>query len=220
MSTAPKKVRPRLRGVLHQYSFFASLISLGVLLFLAPSPRVRLACTIYGLSLSALFAVSALLHRIYWTSAKAREWMGRLDHSMIGFLIAGTYTPFGLLAVDEPRTTQLLTILWVGAIVSAALHILWANTPKPLSAAIYVMLGWVGVAAAPQVIAHTGLAPMGLLIGGGVVYSLGAMVYAWRKPDPIPAVFGYHEVFHGLVVVAAAIHYAAVLLLITHHSLH
>jgi hemolysin III len=212
--TIPLKVKPRFRGVSHSYAFFVSLLLLLGLQLAAPSPRARVACVVYGISLSALLAVSAVLHRVTWTSVRAREWMGRLDHGMIGFLIAGTYTPFGLLAVSPPRSTQLLTVIWTGAVASGALHILRADTPKALSALLYVVLGWVGAVAAPQIVASVGLAPMALLAIGGVVYSLGALVYAFRKPDPRPQVFGYHEVFHAVVLVGAAIHYVAVCLLV------
>ncbi len=214
VTTAPAKIKPRFRGFSHFYSFFVSLLGLVGLMLMAPTSRARAVCVVYGISLSALLGVSALLHRVTWKSVRVREWMGRLDHAMIGFLIAGTYTPFGVLAVSEPRSTQLLKIIWAGAAASGALHILWANTPKALSAGLYVLLGWVGVVAAPQIATSAGLPSMSLLVGGGVVYSLGAVVYALRRPDPIPSVFGYHEVFHASVVVGAALHYAAVALMI------
>jgi hemolysin III len=200
--------RPLLRGVLHHYAFYASLVSGALLVAAAPS-RWTLVAFIYGASLSALLGVSALYHRVTWSVAGRRR-MGRLDHSMINVLIAGTYTPFGVAAVSG----TLLAIIWVGAFVNIVLHVLWLDAPKWLSAITYVALGWVGVAALPSLVVTAGWAPTALLAAGGLVYSAGAIVYAMRRPDPVPAVFGYHEVFHALVVVAAVTHYAAVALTI------
>jgi len=194
--------------VLHHYAFYASLVSGALLVAAAPS-RWTLVAFIYGASLSALLGVSALYHRVTWSVAGRRR-MGRLDHSMINVLIAGTYTPFGVAAVSG----TLLAIIWVGAFVNIVLHVLWLDAPKWLSAITYVALGWVGVAALPSLVVTAGWAPTALLAAGGLVYSAGAIVYAMRRPDPVPAVFGYHEVFHALVLVAAVTHYAAVALTI------
>lgn len=204
-------MKPRLRGVLHFWAFFASLVSGTVLLVVAPHGRPTKAAAIYGASVSALLGVSALFHRVHW-SAAARRWMGRLDHAMIGFLIAGTFTPFGMLVLDGPTGDRLLAIVWVGALVSALLHVFWIDAPKWLSAVVYVALGWTAVAAMPEMVVRAGWTPTLLLAAGGVCYSAGAAVYALRRPDPVPHVFGYHEVFHALVVLAAGVHYAAVTL--------
>jgi hemolysin III len=201
--------RPRLRGVVHHYAFFASLLTGGMLVALAPTSRRLWAAAIYAASLSALLGVSALYHRITWSPAR-RRWMGRLDHSMIHVLIAGTYTPFGMLALSDTLAAFLLRMVWGGAAAGIALHVLWLDAPKWLSACVYVAMGWVGVAAMPSLVAHSGWTPPALLLVGGLIYSLGAFVYATQRPDPVPAVFGYHEVFHVLVVVAAVAHYAAV----------
>src|SRR6185369_14650159 len=208
---SPSVVKPRLRGVMHQYAFFVSLVSGGVLLALAPTRRALAVAAIYGLSVSALFGASALYHRITWSAAR-RRWMARLDHSMINVLIAGTFTPFGVLALSGTLAVVLLVVVWSGALAGIALHLVWIDVPKWLSALLYVLLGWVGVAAMPQLVVQAGWPPTLLLFIGGLVYSAGALVYALRRPDPVPAVFGYHEVFHALVVVAALTHYVAVLM--------
>jgi hemolysin III len=204
-------MRPRLRGVIHHYAFYASLVTGALLVALAPSHRAAVVAAVYGVSLSALLGVSALYHRVTWSVA-ARRHMGRLDHSMINILIAGTYTPFGAIALTGTFAAVLLVVIWSGALVNILLHVLWIDAPKWLSAASYVALGWVGAAAMPALVVHAGWAPTALLFAGGVLYSAGAIVYAMRRPDPLPTIFGYHEVFHTLVVVAAMAHYGAVAL--------
>ena len=197
-----------MRGVLHHYAFYGSLVAGALLVASVPSRRTLVAL-VYGMSLSALLGVSALYHRVTWSVA-ARRRMGRLDHSMINVLIAGTYTPFGVVALS----TTVLAIIWVGALLNIVLHVLWLDAPKWLSAITYLTLGWVGAIALPGLVATTGWVPTALLAAGGLIYSAGAIVYAMRRPDPVPAVFGYHEVFHALVVVGAVTHYAAVALTI------
>jgi hemolysin III len=210
-SQVPAATRPRLRGVIHHYSFYGSLVMGGLLIALAPGRTQTLVAMIYGASLSALLGVSALYHRVTWSLA-ARRHMGRLDHSMINILIAGTFTPFGVLVLSGTFAVVLLTLMWGGALLNILLHVFWIDAPKWLSAMSYVALGWVGVVAMPELTARGAWVPMVLLLVGGLLYSAGALVYALRRPDPVPGVFGYHEVFHGLVVVAAAVHYAAVVL--------
>ena len=202
--------RPRLRGLLHQYAFFASLAALPVLLLVSPTGRAALAGTVYGLSLVALFGVSALFHRVTW-SARARRWMGRLDHAMINVAIAGSFAPFALLVLSGPVATVSMILVWGGALGGFLLHLLWIDAPKWLSAVLYLVVGWSGTAALPQLVRHLGWGPTALLALGGALYSAGAAVYALRRPDPGP-VFGYHEMFHALVVVAAVTHYAVVVL--------
>lgn len=203
--------RPRLRGVIHHYAFFVSLLSGALLLLSVPKSQSLLGVGVYAASLSALLGVSALYHRVTWT-APARRWMGRLDHSMISVLIAGTYTPFGMAALSGTLAALLTTVIWLGAFAGIAMHLLWFDAPKWLSAATYVAIGWMGVAAMPELAGQVGWTPTMLLLAGGIVYSLGAAVYALRRPDPIPHVFGYHEVFHTLVVIAALLHYVAVVM--------
>jgi hemolysin III len=201
--------RPRFRGVSHQYAFFASLITGAVLVLVAPTRRATTAAAIYALSVSGLFGASALYHRVTWRPA-ARRWMRRLDHSMIFVLIAGTYTPFGLLVLHGPLATTVLAIVWGGALAGAILKLAWVDAPKWLMAAIYLALGWVGAATGPQMLSRAGIGAVTLLVVGGALYSAGAIIYALRRPDPRPAVFGYHEIFHVLVIAAAAAHYAAI----------
>jgi hemolysin III len=183
----------------------------GVALVLAaPSGRAALATAIYAVSVAGLFGASALYHRISWASVKARRWMRRLDHSMIFLLIAGTYTPFALLALRGTLATVILIVVWSAAAAGIVLKLVWIDAPKTLVAIIYVALGWVAVAAFPELIARLGVTATALVAAGGVLYTVGALIYAFQRPDPVPAVFGYHEIFHALVIVAAALQYAVV----------
>jgi hemolysin III len=176
----------------------------------APSARARLAAAIYAASVAALFGSSALYHRVAWRSPGARRWMRRLDHSMIFVLIAGTYTPFALLALRGALADALLIAVWAGAAAGIVLRLAWIDAPESLVALLYVLLGWLGAAAVPTLIATLGTGPTALVAGGGVLYTAGAVVYVRKRPDPAPAVFGYHEVFHVLVIAAAALQYAAI----------
>jgi hemolysin III len=202
--------KPRLRGVLHQWAFFASLALGTALVIVAPAGRGTLAAAIYAASVAALFGVSALYHRVDWKTAIARKRMRRLDHTMIFVLIAGSYTPFALLVLHGTIATVILVAVWGGAAGGALMKLLWIDAPKWLIALIYVLLGWVAVAAFPGLLDELGVAPTVLVAAGGLLYTLGAVVYAIRRPDPVPAVFGYHEVFHALVIAAAALQYAVV----------
>ena len=202
--------KPRLRGVSHQWAFYASL-ALGVPLVLAaPAGQPRLAAAVYAVSVAALFGTSALYHRITWASQAARRWMRRLDHSMIFFLIAGTYTPFALLVLDGDLATVILIVVWAGALAGIFMKLVWIDAPKGLVAILYLALGWVAVAALPSMLDELGITGMGLVVVGGLLYTAGALVYAFQRPDPAPTVFGYHEVFHALVILAAALQYAVI----------
>jgi hemolysin III len=200
--------KPLLRGVSHQIAAFVALAGWALLAATSPSPAARAAAHVYGASLVALFAVSAMYHRPRW-SPRARAWMRRLDHSAIFLLIAGTYTPFCLL-LGGRTGLALLAIAWVGAGLGVLRSVLWVRAPKPLVAGIYVALGWVIVPVLPRLRGVLGAGELGLLAAGGALYTLGAVVYATRRPDPSPRVFGYHEVFHAMVIAAAVCHYAVV----------
>jgi hemolysin III len=206
--------RPRFRGVSHQWAFFCSLVTGSVLVVAAPAGRPTLASAIYAASVAALFGTSALYHRVTWSTASARRWMRRLDHSMIFLLIAGTYTPFALLVLEGTLATVILIVVWAGALGGIVLKLVWIDAPKFVVALLYVALGWVAVAAFPDLIDGLGVTSTVLVVAGGLLYTAGAAVYAFRRPDPVPAVFGYHEIFHALVIAAAALQYAVVVFVV------
>jgi hemolysin III len=203
-------VKPRLRGVSHEWAFFVSLFLGAGLIVAAKTPRATLAVAIYAISLSALFGTSALYHRVNWQRPNARRWMRRLDHSMIFLLIAGTYTPFALLVLDGAWADAVLAVVWAGAIAGAIVEMIWIDAPKWVTAIVYLSLGWVAIVVFPEL--WEGLGPAGSLLvaAGGLLYTAGAVVYATQRPDPNPAVFGYHEVFHLFVIAAAAAQFAAI----------
>ena len=202
-------VKPRLRGVSHQYAFFVSLASGITLVLLATTTRASLAVAVYAASVSALFGVSALYHRVTWTIAVRRR-MRRLDHAMIFLLIAGTYTPVGLLVLRGTLATVVLAVVWGGAVAGIVLELAWSTAPRWLGGTVYLALGWVAVVAMPQLFTRLGVTGGLLIVAGGLAYSAGAAVYALRRPDPVPAVFGYHEVFHLLVIGGVAAHFLAI----------
>jgi hemolysin III len=209
-SATLKLTKPRLRGVSHQWAFYVSVAIGAALVVAAPSGQPRLAAAIYALSVAALFGTSALYHRITWASQAARRWMRRLDHSMIFFLIAGTYTPFALLVLEGELATVILVVVWAGALAGIVMKLVWIDAPKALVAILYLALGWVAVAAFPDMIDELGITGTALVVVGGLLYTAGALVYAFGRPDPVPTVFGYHEVFHALVILAAALQYAVI----------
>jgi hemolysin III len=202
-------IKPRLRGVLHEYGFFVSLVC-GVALILAASGgKARLAATIYAVAVSGLLGTSALYHRVTWRPA-TRRWMRRLDHSMIFVLIAGTYTPVALLALKGSLANTILIVMWAGALGGVVFKLLWIDAPKWLFATVYTALALVTAAVFGQLPASIGwLGAAGLALGG-LLYLIGAVVYASGRPNPWPKVFGYHEIFHALVLAAAALQYAVI----------
>jgi hemolysin III len=202
-------IKPKLRGVSHQYAFFVSL-ACGVALILAASNgRARLAASIYAVAVSALLGTSALYHRVTWRP-QARRWMRRLDHSMIFVLIAGTYTPVALLALRGSLASTILIVLWIGALGGVVFKLVWIDAPKWLLAGVYVALGLVTAAVFGELPAAIGWLGVAGLATGGLLYVLGAIVYASGRPNPWPKVFGYHEIFHALVIAAAALQYAVI----------
>ena len=211
-ATVPK---PKLRGWFHEVGFFVSVPAGVGLVAQARDPVGRLTALVYAVSLTAVFGASAAYHRVRWSPA-ARRRMKRLDHSMIFVLIAGTYTPFALLALHGPLATAILVSVWAGAAAGVLMKLVWIDAPKWLVAATYVILGWVAVAAFPQLATSLGITGMAMVAAGGVLYTAGAVIYALRRPDPVPAVFGYHEVFHVLVILAAALQYAVVAFFVLH----
>jgi hemolysin III len=207
--TAARPVRPRLRGVLHQAAFVIAVVLAPLLIAGADGGRRRLAAAVFAGSVAACFGASALYHRVTWTP-NVRLWMRRIDHAGVYLLIAGTYTPVSLLALRGAWSTVVLTIVWVGAAAAIVLKFVWVAAPKWLATAIGLALGWVAVVALPQLIGLLNPAAVILLVVGGLAYTAGAIVYARRRPDPAPTVFGYHELFHALTIVGVACQYAAI----------
>jgi len=199
---------PRLRGLLHAYAFWFAVAAAIALVVTAPDGRARLAAAIYGVGLCGLFAASATYHR-WRRDPRWKSVLRRVDHSMIFVFIAASYTPVALLVLDGPTGWTLLAAAWAGALAGVALSLVWIGAPRVLFAGTYVALGWVAILALPQLVARLPLAPLVLIGAGGLLYTIGAVVYATRRPDPWPRVFGFHEVFHALVIAAAAMHFVA-----------
>jgi hemolysin III len=175
----------------------------------ADGERRRLAAAVFAGSVAACFGASALYHRVTWTPS-VRLWMRRVDHAGVYLLIAGTYTPVSLLVLTGAWRPVVLTIVWAGAASAIMLKFVWVAAPKWLTAAIGIALGWVAVVALPQLVTRLNPAAVILLMVGGLAYTVGAVVYARRRPDPAPAVFGYHELFHALTIVGVACQYVAI----------
>ena len=208
MIAAAERVKPKLRGVFHELAFYSSL-GLGFALVLtADDGRPRIAATVFAACVAGCFGASALYHRPTWSPA-VRAWLARLDHAGVYLLIAGTYTPFGLLVMSTDWAVPVLSVVWSGALTAILLKLFWYRTPKWLSASIALALGWVGAAAFSQLL-KLELPGLLLVVAGGLLYSAGAIVYVRRRPDPLPDVLGYHEVFHALTVAAAGCQYAAI----------
>jgi hemolysin III len=208
MDSASAPQRPRLRGVLHQIGFVVACI-IGCVFVSTLDGRRLVAAGAFAASAAAMLGASALYHRVTW-SPRARLRMRRVDHAGIYLLIAGTYTPVGLLALHGTLQTVVLAVVWAGSALAIVLKLCWVAAPKWLSAVIAIALGWVGVAAMPQLAHNAGIAAVVLLACGGIAYTAGALVYAFKRPNPAPAVFGYHELFHTLTLVALACQYVAV----------
>lgn len=216
-TAAPVTVKPRARGWIHVYSAFiatAMSVALIPLAAVVAGTGPAIACSIYAVTLIGMFTVSATYHRHTWTSPRTRTWMRRADHSMIFVFIAGTYTPMTVLALQPPTSTVVLTTVWIGAAGGVALKMLRPHAPVWVGVPFYLALGWVAVFVLPDLLASGGVAVLVLLVVGGLLYSLGAIFYATRRPNTWPATFGYHEYFHACVSLAALCHCVAIWLIL------
>jgi hemolysin III len=202
-------VKPLLRGVLHQIAFCAAVIVGTLLVAGAEGARRQLAAAVFAGSVALCFGASALYHRVTWTP-RVRRWMRRVDHAGVYLLIAGTYTPVGLLVLDGNWRVVVLAIVYAGAGIAIALKFAWVDAPKWLAVVLGIALGWVAVVALPQLATRLGASGLTLLAAGGLAYTAGALVYARRRPDPLPNTFGYHELFHALTIVAVTCQYVAI----------
>lgn len=210
-------VKPRLRGWIHLWAFVISLFS-GAILVVTALTRVStsagIATAVYAVTVCGVFGISATYHRVHWNTVRSRSWMKRADHSMIFLFIAGSYTPFAVLGLPHPTGRNLLIVVWCGAVAGVALKMLWPTAPRWVGVPLYLILGWAIVPVASTLTRHLGVAPMLLLLVGGILYSVGAILYATKWPNPWPATFGHHEFFHAATVIAALCHYIAVWLVL------
>jgi len=213
MTLPSLRVKPRLRGVLHLHASYVALVAGIVLVALAHSSRAALAAAIYSASLVLLFGMSALYHCPNWRPT-TRAWLKRLDHAAIFVLIAGSYTPFCMVALQGGVGDRLLLMAWIGAGVGILQAVFWVRAPRVVTAALYLALGWAVVPYVPQIWAAIGALGISLVGCCGALFTAGAVIYALKRPDPLPSVFGYHEVFHSLVIVACACKYAAITMMI------
>jgi hemolysin III len=211
--TAPP--RPLLRGVLHQAAFAVSLVVGTLLIVGADGARRHVAAAVFAASVAACFGASALYHRVTWTP-NLRRWMRRIDHAGIYLLIAGTYTPVCLLVLDGTWRIVVLAIVYSGVAAAVVLKFAWVDAPKWVAAALGLALGWTAVVALPQLATRLNPAAVALLGVGGLAYTAGAIIYARRRPNPMPMVFGYHELFHALTIAAVACQYVAIAFFVIH----
>jgi hemolysin III len=204
-----EELRPRLRGVIHAYAFWVALGAGAALVAVAHGSRARVAAAVYAVGLCGLFAGSSVYHRWRW-DPRWRPLLRRIDHSTIFIFIAASYTPVALLVLHGPLSKIVLIVVWAGALGGIVFSLAWITAPRVLVAGTYLSLGWVAVIVTPQLIKHAGVAPTVLIAVGGLLYSVGATVYALKRPDPWPATFGFHEIFHTLVTTAALVHFVAI----------
>ncbi|MET8548763.1 PAQR family membrane homeostasis protein TrhA [Micromonospora zamorensis] len=204
--------KPRMRGWLHTYAFFVAVVCGIVLCSIAatrPGWAPLVSCLIYSLTVCGLFGTSALYHRRVW-SERGYQLMRRMDHSMIFVFIAGTYTPLCVMLLASRPATVMLSLVWGGALAGVALKLVWPHAPRWVSAPLYLALGWVAVAMLPDILHGGGVTALVLLVVGGAIYSVGAVFYALRRPNPWPTVFGHHEFFHACTLLAALCHHIAI----------
>jgi hemolysin III len=206
---AIEDLKPRLRGWLHAASLPLTVAAGVVLIALSPTAMIRGASVVYTVSAVLLFGVSAVYHTGTW-SAVAHTRLKRFDHANIFLLIAGSYTPYAVLLLDRSEATTLLLLVWSGALAGVLFRVFWLDAPRWLYLPIYLALGWASVFWAPQFVASASTSVLALMVVGGLLYSVGGVVYGLQKPDPNPAWFGFHEVFHGLTIAAFAVHYVGI----------
>jgi hemolysin III len=204
-----------LRGVLHQAAFSVSLVVGTLLIVGAEGARRHLAAAVFAGSVAACFGASALYHRVTWTP-RLRPWLRRVDHAGVYLLIAGTYTPVCLLVLGGAFRLAVLATVYLCAAMAIAFKFTLVNAPGWLTAVIGLALGWGGLVVLPQLVVRLNPAAVVLLGVGGLAYTLGAMIYARRRPNPVPTVFGYHELFHALTIVAVACQYVAIAFFVVH----
>lgn len=206
------EIKPKLRGWLHAATWPLAFVSFLVLLVLSENVLVRAGAAVFMFSALALFGVSAVYHTGRWNDRAKMIWK-RVDHATIFVLIAGSYTPFSLLLLSPAHATILLSVVWGGAIVGVLFRIFWLGAPRWLYVPLYLALGWAAVFYFPEFAREASTAVMVLLIVGGGLYTLGAIVYGFKKPDPWPTWYGFHEVFHTLTIAAFIVHYIGVSML-------
>lgn len=202
--------KPMLRGRLHQVAFVVWVPASLTLVALGRTTAARAATAVYAAAMLALYGVSAAYHRVPWTP-RARRWMRRLDHSMIFVFIAGTYTPLSVLGLGGAWRVSILAAVWGAAAVGVALKMSRLGLASRAGTALYIALGWTAIVAMPQLVRTLSASAITLLFIGGALYTTGAIVYARRRPDPVPAVFGFHEVYHAFVIGGSVCHYAVIL---------
>jgi hemolysin III len=202
-------LKPRLRGVTHEIAFFVAVIAGTWIVATAANARAGAVTAIYALSLALMLGVSASYHRGRWAATIEQRWK-RADHAMIFLFVAGTYTPICVLGIGGVAGTEMLVIIWLGAALGVLRAVLWVHAPRVVAATLYVALGWVGVAFWPDLRSALATPLLRLLMAGGLLYTVGAVIYALRRPDPFPRWFGYHEVFHALVIAACVCHFVVI----------
>ena len=205
--------KPRWRGVLHLGAFPISVVLGSVLVVAADGPEARISSAVYAFSCCLLFGVSALYHRGHW-SPRTRALLQRLDHTNIFVIIAGTYTPFAVLALSGLTRELVLATVWGGALAGTVLNLTWPSAPRWLNVPLYVALGWVALPLLPSLVRTAGWFATALIALGGIFYTVGAVVYARKRPDPNPAVFGYHEIFHAFTLAGYLTQYVAVAIVV------
>ena len=209
--------KPRARGWIHLCSAAAFIVAGAVLVpvaWIATSPKAGWATLIYSATIIAMFSGSAIYHRVHWRSQNAMQWMKRADHSLIFVFIAGSYTPIALLAMPTSSGLLVLAVVYTGAAAGVALKMLWPSAPRAVGLPLYLLVGYVAIGFAGTLLADAGVVVVVLLVAGGLLYNIGAVLYAFSWPNPWPRTFGYHEFFHAFTAAAAICHYIAIWLVI------